>query len=63
MSPETSVGLAISLPLLGAVGIGLTGRHPNLREGVTVVTALIVFGLVSSLVPGLWQEIDRASPY
>ena len=53
MSPETSIGLAISLPLLGAVGIGLTGRHPNLREGVTVVSALIVFGLVSSLIPGV----------
>jgi len=53
MTPETAVGTAVLLPLLGAVGIALTGRWPNLRESVTVVTALAVFGVVLSLVPGV----------
>jgi multicomponent Na+:H+ antiporter subunit D len=53
MSPETSIGLAISIPLMGAVGIGLAGRRPNLREFVTVISALSVFGVVLSLIPGV----------
>jgi multicomponent Na+:H+ antiporter subunit D len=43
----------VLLPLLGAVGIALTGRWPNLRESVTIATALAVFGVVLSLVPGV----------
>ncbi|MCS5635097.1 MAG: monovalent cation/H+ antiporter subunit D family protein [Myxococcota bacterium] len=51
MKPELAISLAISLPLLGALGIFLTGRWPNVRETVTVVTSLAVFGVVSTLVP------------
>ena len=39
MSPENTILLALVLPLIGAVGIGLAGRWPNLREAVTLVTA------------------------
>ncbi|SVC68040.1 uncharacterized protein METZ01_LOCUS320894, partial [marine metagenome] len=34
--------LALAVPLIGAVLIGLTGRHPNLRESVTLITAAIL---------------------
>jgi len=44
-------GLAFWLPLAGAVLIALTGRHPNLRETVTLVTAGTLAALVFSLVP------------
>jgi len=51
MSPETAAWLAIVIPFAGAVPIALTGRSPNLRESVTLVTAGLLFLTVASLVP------------
>jgi multicomponent Na+:H+ antiporter subunit D len=42
---------AIALPALGAVLIALLGRWPNLREGATLLTAALLFGLVIGLLP------------
>ena len=42
---------AISIPLLGSVGIFITRKIPNLRETVTLTTAIILFLVVVSLVP------------
>ena len=50
MASEWAIAIAILLPLLGAGGILATGRWPNLRESVTVATALATFGVVASLV-------------
>ena len=44
MTAETKILLAIALPTLGALLIGLTGRRPNLREAVTLTTAGLLFG-------------------
>lgn len=41
--------LAFLIPLLGAVGIALAGKSPNLREGVTLTTAVLLFGTVLQL--------------
>ena len=52
MSPEATILAAICLPLAGALAIGLAGRvHPNLRETVTMVTAVALAWLVWSLLP------------
>ena len=40
MNLDTTLLFTILLPLLGAVGIFLTGRFPNLREGITLFTAI-----------------------
>ncbi len=37
---------AILIPAVGAVLIGLTGRYPNLREAVTLVSAVSMFVIV-----------------
>jgi multicomponent Na+:H+ antiporter subunit D len=42
---------ALVVPLIGAVGIGLAHRRPNLREAVTLSTAGVLFLLVWSLYP------------
>lgn len=42
---------ALAVPAIGAVLIALFGRWPNLREAVTLITALILFSVVVSLVP------------
>ena len=49
MTPEQIIPWSIGLPLLGAFGIWITGKSPNLRETVTLITAAIVFILVASL--------------
>jgi multicomponent Na+:H+ antiporter subunit D len=45
--------LAIALPAAASVPIVMTGRSPNLREAVTLLTALGVLLLVGSAVPAV----------
>jgi len=49
MSPATLILVALLLPLAGAIGIVLARRQPNLREGVTLVTAVALFACVVQL--------------
>lgn len=51
MSGATAIILTLAIPLIGAALIALCGRWPNLREGVTLVTAVLLFLTVISLVP------------
>jgi multicomponent Na+:H+ antiporter subunit D len=52
VSPESTIVLALLLPLVGAVGIALTGRiNANLRETVTLITAGGLAVTVWSLLP------------
>jgi len=51
LSPQLAIVLALALPLVGGAGILLSGRRPNLREGVTLVSALALLAVVASLVP------------
>ena len=51
MSPDITIQAALITPLIGAVLIAFSGRWPNLRETITLVTATILFVLVASLYP------------
>ena len=42
--------LAVLAPLAGAILVMLTGKRPHLRESCSLVTAVLTFGLVVSLV-------------
>lgn len=53
MTANTALILTLLTPLLGSVLIGLTGRWPNLRETITMVTALSLFALVIRVLVGL----------
>lgn len=55
LSLETMLQLSIILPLLATIGIVATGNKPNLREGVTIATSLVLLYLVVSLYQGLQQ--------
>ena len=50
MSPATVIVLLIVVPLIGALLISLAGRWPNLREGITLVTAATLFGIATQLI-------------
>ena len=49
MDSVTLLWLTLAIPTLGAVGIVLTGRRPNLREGVTLTAAVLLWGTVMHL--------------
>ncbi|HSF94142.1 MAG TPA: proton-conducting transporter membrane subunit [Thermohalobaculum sp.] len=59
MASETLVLTALALPALGALGIALTGRNPNLREAVTLTTAGANFVVVMTL---LTRVLDGERP-
>jgi multicomponent Na+:H+ antiporter subunit D len=51
MTPGTAMLLALLVPIAGALLIWLTGSRPNLREAVTLITALLLFALVLRVLP------------
>ncbi len=50
MNVEELILAALVLPIVGALGIVVANRSPNVREGVTLVTAVAVFACVVQLV-------------
>ncbi len=63
MSPETLVTLAPLVPLAGALLIALSGRRPNLREAVTLITAGAAFVCVAALLPGVMAGARPAATW
>lgn len=55
LSLELMLQLTIMLPLVATLVIIATRHHPNLREGVTITTCLILIYLVVNLYKGLSQ--------
>jgi multicomponent Na+:H+ antiporter subunit D len=45
--------IALLVPLVGAVGVMLKGRDENIREGISCVASLVLFGIVLSLIPDI----------
>ena len=53
MSPESTIAVAVALPLGGAALLAACHRVPNLRETVTLLTATALFLSVASLLPAV----------
>ena len=47
--PELLIPLILALPVVGAAGIALASRLPNLREAITLCTAILLFASVVQL--------------
>ena len=63
MSAAAMAGIAPFLPLAGAVMIWLAGPRPNIREGVTLVTALLLLGSVAWVAPAVMNGLmDALAP-
>jgi multicomponent Na+:H+ antiporter subunit D len=61
MTAATAVQLAIAVPLFGALLIGLSRSHPNLRETATLVSAAGLFALVLSILGDLQDGTEPAA--
>ena len=55
ISTDSLLLLCLLIPLAGAVLIGLAGRHPNLRETMTFVTAGLLLACVIALIGPVMQ--------
>jgi len=49
IEPSQLISLSILLPFVGALLVIATGKSPNLRESVTLVTAIILFTIVLAI--------------
>ncbi|MBT3917422.1 MAG: monovalent cation/H+ antiporter subunit D family protein [Rhodospirillaceae bacterium] len=50
MSAENYILWAIAVPLIGSIGILLAGKAPNIRETITLITAVVMFTMVGALI-------------
>jgi multicomponent Na+:H+ antiporter subunit D len=55
LRPDTSIQLALALPLVGAALTGILGKRPNLREAGTLAVGLATFLVVVSLLPSVLE--------
>ena len=53
MNPDAVILACIAVPVVGALLVALTGRWPNVRESVTLLSAATLFALVLSLFHGV----------
>jgi multicomponent Na+:H+ antiporter subunit D len=60
MSGETAIAAALALPAAGAAGVVLTGRWPNLRETVTLLTCVATFAVVCAIARDVIAGADVA---
>jgi multicomponent Na+:H+ antiporter subunit D len=51
VSSEMAILVAMTLPLVGMILVALTGKNPNLRETVTLLTGIATFGVVLTILP------------
>ena len=54
MSPENLILLSLLVPVIGAGLVAVTGRRPNLREGMTALASLATLAVVVQLAPMVW---------
>lgn len=59
MTADQTILAALLVPMAGAALIALLGRAPNLREGVTLITSVLLLLCVVSLLPDV---LDGARP-
>ena len=60
MNESLILQLAIVLPLLTSALIIATGKNPNVREGVTIVSALVLIYFVFNLYSAFSNDPNQA---
>lgn len=55
MVTSPAPGLAVLTTLIASVFILVSTRHPNIREGFSVAAGIIMFGIVSSMIPSIMR--------
>lgn len=58
IEPSSLITLSILVPFVGALLVVATGRWPNLRETVTLVTAVVLFTIVLAITDYTFRGIE-----
>ena len=58
IEPSSLIALSILVPFVGALLVVATGRWPNLRETVTLVTAVVLFTIVLAITDYTFRGIE-----
>lgn len=56
IDPSQLISLSILVPFIGALLVLATSKNPNLREGVTLTTATVLFTIVLAITDYTFQE-------
>lgn len=63
LEPSLLINLTIIVPLIGAALVVLTGKYPNLRETVSIATAIVLFTLVLSIADNTFNQVAMATTW
>ena len=58
LEPSQLITLAIVVPFIGALLVVATGKIPNLREAVTLITATILFSIVLAITDYTFKGVE-----
>ena len=58
LEPSQLIALSIVLPFVGALLVIATGKYPNLRESVTLVTATVLFTVVLAITDNIFKGVE-----
>ena len=58
VDPSQLIALSILVPFIGALAVIATGKYPNLREAVTLITATILFTIVLAITDYTFQGVE-----
>jgi multicomponent Na+:H+ antiporter subunit D len=58
VEPSQLISLSILIPFIGALLVVASGKNPNLREAVTLITATILFSVVLAITDYTFQGVE-----
>lgn len=58
LEPSQLIALSIVLPFIGALVVIATGKYPNLRESVTLITATVLFTVVLAITDNVFKGVE-----
>ena len=58
VEPSQLISLSILIPFIGALLVVASGKSPNLREAVTLITATILFSIVLAITDYTFQGVE-----
>ena len=61
IEPSQLINLTIMVPLIGSALVLLLGKQPNLREAVSIITAVVLFTLVLAVTEHTFNQVNMAT--
>ncbi|SET51079.1 monovalent cation/H+ antiporter subunit D family protein [Thalassotalea agarivorans] len=63
LAPENLINLAIALPLIGACLVVALRRFPNIREGASITTGIVLFTVVLAITDNTFNQVNMSTQW